>query len=190
MTKKEFVDILNKQLKYLPLKERQKTLTYYEEIFEDYEEEGLSEEEVALKLGSPIVIANEILDETHISGRKPMSVLMIILLVLGFPLWGSLVATAAILLLTVYILIWIPVVILGSFSIAFLAAGVVGIIGVPFVMMEGLGIGVVQLGMAILCVGLCIPSTIACINVTKHLVKATRFITQKWMKIFKKQEVL
>lgn len=63
MIKSAFIDTLRVLLVSLSENERDKFISYYEEIIEDYKESGLSEEEVIKKIGSPQSIANTILSE-------------------------------------------------------------------------------------------------------------------------------
>ena len=61
MRKSTFIENLNILLKSINEDERNKFISYYEEIFEDYIENGFTEEEVINKIGSPESIANSIL---------------------------------------------------------------------------------------------------------------------------------
>ncbi|MBP3543386.1 MAG: DUF1700 domain-containing protein, partial [Lachnospiraceae bacterium] len=62
MNKKIFLDRLKKNLKELKAAEIQKHLNYYEELFSDMMENGLSEAEAIAKIGTPEKIAEEILE--------------------------------------------------------------------------------------------------------------------------------
>ena len=57
MNKAEFLDALRRALSQLPPEELDKQIAYYEELFADMQEDGLSEEEAAAKLGDPAQIA-------------------------------------------------------------------------------------------------------------------------------------
>ncbi len=61
MNKQQFFNELNSLLKSLPSKERKKTNTYYNEIINDYIEDGLSEEQAISRLGDVQEIANDIM---------------------------------------------------------------------------------------------------------------------------------
>ena len=94
MSKEEFLGSLNRLLKSLGKSEREKSLSYYNEIIDDYMEDGYTEEQAVEQIGNPGLIAQEILEEQQSQMKAPMSrgtkVLVAVLLVLGFPLWGSL----------------------------------------------------------------------------------------------------
>ena len=132
MTKSTFIDELRGLLESLNEDECNKFISYYEEIIEDYKESGLTEQEVIEKIGSPQSIANNILSEQDsININIPSfnsKILNMILLILGFPLWGSLLLTAVLLILSAYIIIWCIPFTTGVSSIAFFVASLVSII--------------------------------------------------------------
>ena len=57
MNKAEFLDTLRRALSQLPPEELEKQIAYYEELFADMREDGLSEQEAAAKLGAEFVQA-------------------------------------------------------------------------------------------------------------------------------------
>ena len=138
MSKEEFLGSLNRLLKSLGKSEREKSLSYYNEIIDDYMEDGYTEEQAVEQIGNPGLIAQEILEEQQSQMKAPMSrgtkVLVAVLLVLGFPLWGSLmlagfciVLSAVLLVLSAYIVIWCIPLCTGAASVAGLILSVVSI---------------------------------------------------------------
>ena len=110
MNKQEFLAALARELEPLPREERYQTLNYYDELIDDRLEDGQEEEAVIQSLGDPKAVAQELLageDELLVPNRG-LRVWLIVLLVLGFPLWGSLLVTAAVVLLCVFICLYIP----------------------------------------------------------------------------------
>lgn len=93
MNKKIFLDRLKKNLKELKAAEIQKHLNYYEELFSDMMENGLSEAEAIAKIGTPEKIAEEILEnaaaeefrEQDTVGRvlTGMSIVLVVIAVLA-----------------------------------------------------------------------------------------------------------
>ena len=77
-------------------------------MIEDLKEEGLSEKEAISKIGNPENIANTILEEekpkkgTEITG--PLKIIIIILLILGLPLWGAIILAVICLLISLLLL--------------------------------------------------------------------------------------
>ena len=114
MTRAEYLERLRACLALMPDEEREAQLAYYEELFDDMLEDGMSEEQVAEHLGAPETVAEELLAEipmaTLVKNRvraegKP-SALTIVLLVLGAPLWLPLLIAAFAVLLSLLISFW------------------------------------------------------------------------------------
>ena len=91
MTKQLFLNELAAALHSLPREERYRTLGYYDELIDDRMEDGQSEEDAVASLGEPQQVAREILgeEEPAPSTSKGRRVWLIVLLVLGFPLWAD-----------------------------------------------------------------------------------------------------
>ena len=162
MNKQEFLAALARELEPLPREERYQTLNYYDELIDDRLEDGQDEGAVIQSLGDPKAVAEELLGEEEqplVPGRG-LRVWVIVLLVLGFPLWGSLLVTAALVLLCVFLCLYIPAFVLGVLALSLLAGAVLGVAGTPFLIADtglaagGLGAGLFQLGLAIGMLGL------------------------------------
>lgn len=189
MNKSTFIETLRRLLKPLGKDECNKFISYYEEIIEDYKESGLTEQEIVEKIGSPESIANNILSEQdsiniNIPSFKS-KILNIVLLILGFPLWGSLLLAAVLLVLSAYIIIWCIPFTTGVSSIAFFAASLFSIIGSPFMMADILSVGIVQLGIGVALVGISILLGLITIYLSKKILVITNKLTFKVFKLFK-----
>lgn len=195
MTKQLFLNELSAALHGLSREERYRTLSYYDELIDDRVEDGQSEEEAVESLGSPEQIAREILgeEEPAPSTSKGRKVWLIVLLVLGFPLWGSLLLTAAILLLCVYICLFLPVFLLGVLALVCLASALIGVVGTPFLIVDvglltgGLPAGLFQLGMSVALLGLAVLSALGFYFAGKATVKAGRAIWRGIRRSFSKK---
>ena len=189
MTKQLFLNELSAALHGLPREERYRTLSYYDELIDDRMEDGQSEEDAVENLGSPEQIAREILgeEEPPVSTGTGRKVWLIILLVLGFPFWGSLLLAAAIVLLCVYICLFLPAFVLGVMALAFLAGALIGVVGTPFLIWDvglltgGLPAGLFQLGMSVALLGLAVLSALGFYFTGKATVKAGRAIW-RWIR--------
>ena len=189
MTKQLFLNELSAALHTLPRDERYRTLSYYDELIDDRMEDGQSEEEAVSSLGDPAKIAREILgeEEAPVSTGTGRKVWLIVLLVLGFPLWGSLVLAAALLLLCVYICLFLPAFLLGVFSLSFLAGAVVGVVGAPFLVFDvgllsgGVGAGLFQLGASVTMLGLAVLCALGFYFTGKFTVKAGKNLW-RWLR--------
>lgn len=189
MTKQLFLNELSAALHTLPRDERYRTLSYYDELIDDRMEDGQSQEEAVSSLGDPAAVAREILGEEEApvstgTGRKAW---VIVLLVLGFPLWGSLVLAAVLLLLCVYICLFVPAFVLGVLSLSFLAGAVVGVVGAPFLVFDvgllsgGVGAGLFQLGASVAMLGLSILCALGFYFTGKVTVKAGKNLW-RWLR--------
>lgn len=194
MTKQMFLERLGAELRRMPQEERCRTLSYYDELVDDRMEDGQSEEEAVASLGEPEQVAREILGEEEASvptktGRK---VWLIVLLILGFPLWGSLLLVGICLLLVMYLLLFVPTLVLGALALGFLAAAVLGAVGTPFLIFDlgmfagGLPAGVFQLGLSVALLGLSVLSAVGLYFTVKGTVKVSKSLWRWLGRSFKK----
>lgn len=196
MNKQQFLNALAEALKKLPREERYRTLAYYDELIDDRVEDGQNEYAVVESMGSPADIARDLLGiEEQKSVKqygKGAKAWIIVLLVLGFPIWGSLLLTAAILLLTVYILLYLPILILGALAVGFLGASLMGIVGAPFLAFEvgvftgGLPAALFQAGVCVALLGLSLLCAVGLYHTTKGIVRASRSIWRTCTGSFRK----
>lgn len=164
MNKEVFLQSLERLLKGLKKEERKTFLSFYNEMIEDYREDGLTEEEAVKKIGALENIAEEILVNREMG--KPISAGkkagIIVLLILGSPLWGSfllaglcLALGGLLLVLSAYVLIWCIPVITGSFCVGGFIFGAVSLAGSLAVMHANTALGVIQLGAGFMSIALC-----------------------------------
>lgn len=114
MTKAEYLERLRVSLALMPAEEREAQLAYYEELFDDMLEDGMSEAEAAAHLGAPEDVAETLLAEipmstlvkNRVQAQGKPSALTVVLLVLGAPLWLPLLLSAFIVLLSLLITLW------------------------------------------------------------------------------------
>ena len=189
MTKQLFLNELSAALHGLPREERYRTLRYYDELIDDRMEDGQSEEEAVSGLGEPEQVAREILgeEEAPASTGKGRKVWLIVLLALGFPLWGSLLLAAVTVLLCGDLCPSLPAFVLGVLALASLAGAVVGVAGTPFLILDvglftgGLPAGLFQLGLSVALLGLAVLSALGFYFTGKATVKAGRAIW-RWIR--------
>lgn len=188
MNKQEFLYQLEEGLIRLDASERDQFVLYYDELIEDYLEDGASEEEAVNKLGKPSRIASKILEEAFEEGsfrqKKRLSPLMVMLLIIGFPLWGSILLTAILLVLTVYIIIWCLPFTTGMFAVIGLAASIFSVCASFFALQDGLYIAVTQMGISIFILGLSLLSGLATKNMADHFIKASKGFSSKIVNVF------
>ena len=158
MNKQEFLSALQNALAGLPKKDRQKTLDFYSEMIDDRMEDGLTEEAVIAQIGTPEDIAAQVLAELPVkqSGSIAGKVWIAILLVLGSPVWLSLLIAAAAVLLAVLVVVF-------AVEAALVGCALGGILGaiLLFLLWKPLP-AVLLLGAGLVCAGLSIPLFFLC----------------------------
>ncbi len=198
MTKQEFLARLREKLSALPREDIEERLNFYSEIIDDRTEEGLSEEEAVAAVGNSDEIAAQILAELNLAQaetknakpKKTWSVWEILLIVLGSPIWLSLLIAAFAVILSVYIVIWSVIASLWAVFGA-LAGSSLGVAaaGVIFIFGENTVSGIAMAGAGITLAGLSVFSFFGCRLATKYILKLTSKIFA-WIKGFfaKKEE--
>ena len=191
MTKKEFLEKLGELLIEADEDNRENSIAYYDEMIEDFKEDGLTEEEAIKRIGSPDVIARSILGQDSVVYKEvngKLKILIIILLILGLPLWGSLLLVVAalifgvlIIILCGYIVIWCIPLISGTISLGSLTVGVISMIGSFILMGQNLELGILQLGFGVSLMGLFIVLAILTFKISKYFVNVTKWFS-KWLK--------
>ena len=199
MKRVEFLNQLKAQLWALPEADIQCSLDYYSEMIDDRMEDGLSEEEAVAAIGNLDEIVKQILTETprppqvvkpekkQIPVQDNTKIWMIVLLVLGSPLWIPLVVSAVSVVFSVYVSLWSVVISLYAVFIA-LAASAVGCIVGSFFMIGNPGTGMVAWGAALVCAGLAILLFMLSNLAAKSLVKLTKWGWKSLKRIFRRKE--
>lgn len=194
MNKSEFLHILRSCLGQLTAEEREQNIAYYEELFSDMLEEGMSEEEAAAHLGDPEQIAREILAEQPLpllvkSRVRPSggwTALSITLIVLGSPVWLPLLMAAAAVILSVFVVIW--ALILSVLAVA-LAGGISAVALVLAAIFGYLNIsGFLMLGLVLICAGLCLLTGLLAVALGRAAVRGGKWLWRQFKKLFIKRE--
>lgn len=171
MNKYTFLEILRKKLNGLPEDDINERLTFYSEIIDDKIEEGIPEEEAVAQLGTIENIVSQIMFEIPLSRLvkekvKPNRVLKIweiILLILGSPLWFSLLIAVFSVLISLYAVIWTFVITLWAVEFTLIACSFSGIAATVIVMLKGnITTGLFLLGSALICAGISIFGFYSC----------------------------
>lgn len=192
MTKYEFLSALRNRLGGLPQEDLERTLEYYGESIDDRMEDGLTEEEAVEAMGSIDEIVSQIL--MGASPRKPgreqargnagrsWGAGVIVLLVLGFPLWFPLLAAFAAILFSLYVVFWSLIVVFYAVDLSFAAGAVAGIFGcVAGLIAGGVAHGLLLLGSGLVCAGLAVLWFFACGVIAKGLIGVSKRVLS-WVK--------
>ncbi len=179
MNKSEFLNKFRHSLHGLPHKDMQGFLDYYGEMIDDRIEAGMSEEEAVADLGDPAKLAREALVDLPLpkmlksiySKRRTMSAWEIALLVLGSPLWISLLLVAVIFILAVYIVLWSLMVSLWAVAVSLVGTAVGGVFVFGTTIASNAQSALVYLGVGLLGTGISIPMLFGCFRLTRLVIK-------------------
>ncbi len=187
MTKSEFLRQLSDRLQSLPERDRTEALTYWSEMIDDRIEDGMTEEEAVRDIGTPEEAAARIagMNPIHTPCAPPkekrgLKVWEIVLLILGSPLWLSLLLAVFAVILSLYIFVWAVVLSLWAVVIAVTAVALpVIVFGIIGILSHGAGIGLLWIGAALLLFGIGLFLTAPCLLITKALCALTASIFRR-----------
>ena len=176
MKKNEFLDQLHKALSGLPPKEIDEQLIYYSEMIDDKMEEGISEEEAVAQIGPIEEIAAQFKTEVPrkdalkeaIFKNYPLPLWAIICLIIGIPIWGSLLIGAISIVFSMLVVIFAGIVSLWAVSVA-VGSCVMGtaVIAIMQFIAGHTAAAICLLGGSLVCMGLTISLVIVSKNATK-----------------------
>ena len=195
MTKVEFFTALSNNLKDLPKIELREHINFYNEMIDDRMEEGLSEEEAVAMVGSVDDIAAQIRSDfvpVAKGSKREFKTWEIVFLVLGSPIWLSLLIAAAAVVFSLYIVIWALVVSLWAVFVSLICAGFTLVLSFIIGFIAGWNILniVAVVGCGFVCIGLSIFMFFACKAITKGVVILSKNIALWIKKCFTKKEEL
>ncbi len=183
MTKLKFLLELHDRLSGLPKRDVEERLSFYSEMIEDRMEEGLSEEEAVAAVGSVDEIAEQIIAETplikvakeKIKPKRKLRVWEIVLLVLGSPIWLSLLIAAFAVGLSLYAVLWSVIAVFWSVFGTFVGVSAGGIAsGVLFIVLGEISAGMIMIGAGVTFAGLAIFAFFGCLAATKGALWLTK----------------
>lgn len=190
MTKQEFLSGLEDRLTGLPQEDIEERLSFYDEMIDDQMEDGFSEEAVIEGLGSIDSIVDQIMSEIPIGKlikekmrtKRRLSPMEIILIVLGSPVWLSLLIAAFAVLLSLYVVLWTLIISLWVVELAFILCALAGIaLGIVWICsgkrMEGIaliGAGIVLAGLSVFLFFACRAASKGAIVLTKKIAKGIK----------------
>lgn len=180
MNKIDFIEILADELTYkVKPSEIHRLINYYEEMIDDYMEEGLSEEEAVERLGDPVKLAREAagIQEIEIEVPRRFNPLVIFLLIIGFPLWGSLGFAGLMILLSFYIVLWCVPFTSGMFGLGMLLGGILCVVLTPFTITGPFFYLLTQLGIGAVLFGIGLISLVFTWSISGFFLKVTRNLT-------------
>ena len=193
MNKQEFLEQLRSRLSGVPAGDVDERLDFYSEMIDDSIEEGLSEEEAVSQVGTVNDVARQIIGEIPLSKivkenvkpKRRLRAWEIVLLVLGSPVWVSLLIAAVSVVLSLYISLWAVIISFWAVFLALAVSAVYSVISGVVCLVMGYGfVGLAMFGAALCCAGLAIFAFFGCKAASKGTVKLTKFIALKIKSLF------
>ena len=197
MNKAEFLNVLQSKLCGLPKEEVRERIDFYVEMIDDRIEEGLTEEEAVMAVGSVDKIVEQIiadfpltkLAKERIRPKRRMRVWEIVLLALGSPIWLSLAIVAFAVILSLYVVLWAVAISLWAVFVSVAACALAGLVaGVVFAFCSNAFTGIAMIGASIFCQGLSIFMFFGCKEASRGIVLLTKKIALGIKKLFVKKE--
>lgn len=210
MNKSEFIVELRKKLSSLSENELEERLEFYGEMVDDRVEDGLTEEEAVLAIGSIDDVVAEMVSETSfknydltktvekpqkkqgaekVKKKRRLKGWEIALLAIGSPLWISLLVAAFAILLAFYVVLWSLIISVWAIFISFAACGLAGLAaGVGLIIKGFLPVGIFVIGAGLVLLGLAIFIFFGSKASTKGAVKLSKNIVLGIGKSFRKKE--
>ena len=183
MRKQEFLEQLQKGISGLPREDIEERLSFYSEMIDDRMEEGLSEDEAVGEIGSVNGVVAQILADTplakivkeRVKPNRGMKAWEMALLVLGSPIWLSLLIAAIAVILSLYISLWSVIISLWAVFASFAACSGGGVLACIVFAAGGSGAsGLAMLAAGIVCAGLSILMFHGCRAATDGTLILTR----------------
>lgn len=185
MRKQDFIKELRLNLSFLPKEEIDDRISFYSELIDDKIEEGVKEEDAIKSIGSIDEIINQIIDEMPLSKiakdkikpKRKLSGLEIALIIVGSPIWLSLLLSLIAVLFSLYIIGWSIVISIWAILISLIAVLVAGIVLTIISLFSNIYIVALSyLGATLVILGLTILMHYVCKIITRLYIKLTKLI--------------
>lgn len=197
MTKEKFLLSLRDKLLDFPQDEAEERLNFYQEMIEDRMEEGLSEEDAVAAVGSVDEIAAQVTSEfpeipgkpQKVKTKRRMKAWEVVFLVLGAPIWVSLLIAALTVLISLLAALWSVIVSLWAVFASLVGCGFAGIAaGSVLAVAADKYTGVAMMGAGLACIGLSILFFFGCKGATKGSAWLTKRLAMWTAKCFRQKE--
>lgn len=197
MNKSEFLAELAIKLKGLPEENIKESLLFYNEIIEDRVEDGILEQDAICELGSIDGIACQIITDIPVStlfkekikSNRALTAWEIVLLILGSPIWLSILIALIASVLSIYISLWAVIISLWAVEVSFIACSLAGfLLAIYFIPDINILTGIASIGAGLLLAGLSIFFFFLCKLCTKGLIILTKKIAFGIKSLFIRKE--
>lgn len=196
MNKSEFLNELSERLNTLPESEAEKTINYYSEMIDDRIEDGETEQDAVKAIGSIDDAVRNAMSQVPLTGLVKQSVKrnlslnipVIILLVLGSPIWLSLLIALFAIIFALYVTIAAVIISLFAVVAAFTISGIASILASPFLISVSLYSSAALLSCGLVISGLSIFAFFAAFILSKYIIRFTKFVIIKIKSLFIRKE--
>lgn len=180
MNKEQFLNALREKLSGLSPEDLAERLAFYSEAIDDRLEDGLTEEEAVAQLGAIEDIIKKIPGDVPtvvtVKEKRRVNPLVIVLLILGSPLWLSLLLAAFCVVISLYAMVWSVVVMLWAVDVSVAAIAVGCLAGGVLLFARGnVAVGFVCIACMLFCAGVSILGFYGCLYTSK----GTAWLTKK-----------
>ena len=183
MNKQAFLAQLRKGLAGLPEEDIGERLAFYSEMIDDRMEDGVPEEDAVSGIGSVDGLVSQIIADIplgrlvkeKITPKKKLKAWEAVLLVLGSPVWLSLLIAAAAVIPSLYAVLWSVILALWAVFAALAVCGTACIAAGVYFAAGGNGLtGVAAAGAGLVCAGLSVLMFFGCKAATKGILRLTK----------------
>lgn len=196
MNKSELLNELSQRLSGIPQSEAEKTINYYSEMIDDRIEDGESEEDAVKAVGDIDEIVRNAMSQVPLTGLVKqsvkrnfrLSVPVIILLILGSPIWLSLLIALLAVIFAVYVTIAAVIISLFAVVAAFVVSGIVSVIASPFLIPVSLYTSAMYFSCGLVILGLSIFAFYVAVILSKYIIRFTKFVIIKIKSLFIRKE--
>lgn len=194
MNKSEFLRDLRAFLSSLPKAEIESRLNFYSEMIDDRIEEGISEEQAIRELGPANVIAAQAIvdlaaqkkEKENIKIKRSRKGWEIALIAIGSPIWFSLLITAAAVVFSVTLSLFVT---LWAVEISFAAGALAGVSALVLLLIQAdPAVAFLMLGAGLVCAGLSMLVFKACKIASIGLWHFTKMFASKLKSMFTVKE--
>ena len=185
MTKQEFLAALREGLRGLPPADIEERVAFYDEMIDDRMEEGRTEAEALMELGSVESVIAQISAETPLSKLVKEKVrterqrsgrgISTVLLIVGSPIWASLLIAAAAVVFSLVVSAWAVVVSLYAAALGLVVGGLGCVaFSVVYILKGNIPGGAFVVGGGLSCIGLGFLLFLGCNALAKALARGMK----------------
>ncbi len=162
MTKEQFLYELRTRLSGLPQQDLEERLHFYSEMIDDRIEEGYTEEAAVDEIGSVDEVVSQILSDypltkivkEKVKPKRKFKTWEIILIILGSPVWASLLIAALAVVFSLYITLWSVVIALWAATASFAVCALYEmVVSVVYFSAANIPTGLASLGLGLFGIG-------------------------------------